>query len=318
MPANSRNQSLDLVKIIAMIMVVRMHISLNHNLEHFAPFGFIYGVICPAVPLFFMVSGYLMQGKMPDYKYVWRKILGILKYVYIIIPITCVLTGILEHHPRPHSLYLWIIGEGNLGQFWYFASIIMVFIVAPYVCKWVASEKAHTLLAVLLLLCTIVTIGNVYWQFEEHYVRQTFRLYYWIFFFALGAYVKQYGHNEHINWIWVLILMGSAVVFIRPSLSRLFDNLYGCFVCVAYAYCIFCACLNAKIKESKVISELSTLFLPVYTFHPFVIKFAANHIHIDNPPMFVGSIYFVIVFGKTIAISYALMKIPYVNRMFRI
>ncbi len=317
MSNQNRNISVDLVKIIAMIMVVRMHIGLIGTIQ-FAPFSGVFGMICPAVPLFFMVSGYLMQCKMPDYKYLGRKILNILKYVYIIIPISCVATWLIEGHPRVHSLYLWILGGGNLWHFWYLASIIMVFIVAPYLCKWVASEKAHTLLALLLLICTIVTIGNVYWHFEEHYVRQTFRLYYWIFFFILGAYIKQYGHSEHINWLWVLIMMGSAVVFIRPSLSQLFDNLYGSFVCVAYAYCIFCACLNTNIKESKVIRELATLFLPVYTFHPFVVKFVANYIYVENPPTFAGPIYFIIVLGITLAISFALMKIPYVNRIFRI
>lgn len=319
MPTKSRNISVDLIKIIAMIMVVRMHIGLNHNLAHFTPFSFIFGLLCPAVPLFFMVSGYLMQGKMPDYQYIFRKIGKILRYVYIIIPISCVLTGIFEHHPRPHSLWTWIIGGGNMWQFWYFASIIMVYLCAPYLCKIVASARAHIHIAVMLLICAIVTIANVEFSFEQQYIQQTFRLYYWVFYFMLGAYIKQNGHSQKINWLWVLIMMGGSVVFIRPSLSPLFDNLYGSVVCASYAYCIFCACLNTSIKESKAISLLSSLFLPIYTLHPFVIKWVGNHIDLSiAPPYLQTFMCYLIVLSITMVISIVLIEIPYVNRIFHL
>ncbi|MBQ9340257.1 MAG: acyltransferase [Paludibacteraceae bacterium] len=284
MPANSRNQSIDLVKIIAMIMVVRMHIGLAHNLPSYELSRFVHGILCPAVPLFFMVSGYLMQCRMPDYRYIWGKIGRILKFVYIVIPISCVLTGIVVHHPRPYSLVTWIIGGGNMWQFWYFAAIIIVYALAPYICKMVASSKSHIYIAIMFLICAVVTIVNVYLGFEQTYVRQTFRLYYWIFYFMLGAYIKQNGHSEHINWLWVLSMMCAAVVFITPSLTSLFDNLYGSIVCAAYAYCILCACLNTPVHDSKLISNLSSLFLPVYTLHPVAIKILANQCALNTPP----------------------------------
>ena len=314
----TRNQSIDLVKIIAMIMVVRMHIGLNHNLEHFAPFSFIHGIISPAVPLFFMVSGYLMQSKMPDYKYVWRKILGILKYVYIIIPIACVFTGIFEHHPRPHSLYLWIIGGGNLWQFWYFAAIILVYVCAPIVCKWITTTKANIIIACDALLCTTVVILNVYYQFEEKYVIATFRIWTWLLYFMIGAYIKQYGCNKNINWLWVLVMVGNAAIFINRSLTPKFDYLYGSAICAAYAYCIFCACINTKLSDSKIIKELSALFLPVYTLHPFAIQLYGKYLHIDCFQQFSGTICFMIVLIATFGISWLLMRIPYVKNIFRI
>lgn len=276
-----RNQSIDLIKIIAMIMVVRMHTGLNHSLIFFAPIGLLHGIISPAIPLFFMVSGYLMQSKMPDYRYVGKKILHILKFVFIVVSISCVLTGIFEHHPRPHSLYLWFVAGGNLWYFWYLGSTILLYLMAPYVCQRVASAKAHLLLAGLALVCTIVVMLNVYFQFEERFVILTFRLWTWLFFFVLGAFIREYGCSPHINWLWVLVAMGSAAVFINTNLSSKFDYLYGSLVCAAYAYCIFCACLNTPIHNSKVISELSALFLPVYTLHPFVFRLYENFVTID-------------------------------------
>jgi surface polysaccharide O-acyltransferase-like enzyme len=58
-----RNLSLDLVKIIAMFMVLALHININNKL----PISFFltlnYCFACIAIPLFFMVSGYLLANK---------------------------------------------------------------------------------------------------------------------------------------------------------------------------------------------------------------------------------------------------------------
>lgn len=63
MNLSTRNISIDLIKIIAMIMVVRMHAGINQSLAYTKPFDMLHGIISPAIPLFFMVSGYLMQSK---------------------------------------------------------------------------------------------------------------------------------------------------------------------------------------------------------------------------------------------------------------
>lgn len=314
----ARNQSIDLIKIIAMIMVVRMHIGINPNLAQFAPWGFIHGLLSPAIPLFFMVSGYLMQCKTPDYKYVMRKIGGILRYVYIIVPFSCLLTGLVEHHPRIHSLYLWFFFSGNMWHFWFFGAMILLYLLSPYVCRLMAGTKDNLALGIMALICTIVVILNVYYQFEQRYVLITFRLWTWLFFFMLGAHIKQYGSNQYINWLWVIVLMGNAAIFINAKLTPLFDYVYGSFICAAYAYGIFCACLNSKIKNSKFITELSTLFLPVYTIHPFVIQLYGKYIDFNMYQQWSGTICFVIVLFFTIAISYILVKTPYVKNIFKI
>ena len=75
MEQTKRNQSIDLIKIIAMLMVVMMHLGLARIDESFLspelPIGPFTGV---AMPLFFMVSGYWLSTRTPSFEYSWKKI----------------------------------------------------------------------------------------------------------------------------------------------------------------------------------------------------------------------------------------------------
>ena len=72
-----RNINIDLIKFIAMSFVVGMH-SRRHYLEYptydIAYYAF-NSIFTPAIPLFYMVSGYLLLGRdNSDYDYVLRLI----------------------------------------------------------------------------------------------------------------------------------------------------------------------------------------------------------------------------------------------------
>lgn len=81
-----RNQSLDLIKVIAMIGVIALHSTksfINADQLSVADFIYDYGMI--AMPLFFMVSGYLLLSRKElNYSYAIRKICGIIRFVAII------------------------------------------------------------------------------------------------------------------------------------------------------------------------------------------------------------------------------------------
>ena len=76
-----RNQSLDLIKIFAMIGVMGLHSTLGQT-ETFMGFliSRIFGI---SVPLFFMVSGYLLSMKNVDWKYSRRNIIGIARFCFL-------------------------------------------------------------------------------------------------------------------------------------------------------------------------------------------------------------------------------------------
>lgn len=67
-----RNQNIDLIKIVAMFMVLALHLHVYMPIRQSVP-DYIYGLCGIAIPLFFMVSGFLMCDKPSDFQYVKRK-----------------------------------------------------------------------------------------------------------------------------------------------------------------------------------------------------------------------------------------------------
>lgn len=82
-----RNQSIDLIKIIAMYMVLMLHTGVARHFAtnyDYTSVPEVYMVAGIAIPLFFMVSGFLLANRLVDWKYSFSKIIGILRFTFII------------------------------------------------------------------------------------------------------------------------------------------------------------------------------------------------------------------------------------------
>lgn len=90
--SSTRNINLDLIKTLAMLMVLGLHINVFRDLiiSGSVPLPEVYPICGIAIPLFFMTSGFLMSCKIPDGVYILRKIYGIIRFCFIIcILLTC-------------------------------------------------------------------------------------------------------------------------------------------------------------------------------------------------------------------------------------
>ena len=82
---NNRDLSIDLVKVIAMCMVLLLHTGVTSTsyLMMSEMRSVVYAFSGIAVPLFFMVSGYLMAERRIDMSYVKNKTYRILRFIFI-------------------------------------------------------------------------------------------------------------------------------------------------------------------------------------------------------------------------------------------
>lgn len=82
----NRIQSIDFVKVLALSMVVVMHFLPARYEVGFSSVNQM--IVSPltgvAMPLFFMVSGYLMCNHKGGVRYGWKKIWNILKFTFIV------------------------------------------------------------------------------------------------------------------------------------------------------------------------------------------------------------------------------------------
>lgn len=150
-----RNQSVDLIKVVAMLMVVMLHLGLARVDENFdspnLPIGPFAGV---AIPLFFMVSGYLLSTKNPCWRYNIKKIWGIIRFcLYICIPMSIVMS--ITSRDLQLLFPECLVQKGRLYQFWYFGSMLIVYALLPYLLFCIKHRLFKYILAGGAILCSI-------------------------------------------------------------------------------------------------------------------------------------------------------------------
>lgn len=330
-----RNQSIDLVKIIAMTMVLALHINLANNISPSYLLTWNYGYSCIAIPLFFMVSGYLLAGKKIDINYAKRKIKGILRFVFITIAIyiiyinaiNCIRLGIhgaYEAFPHLHlsNFIMWILQEGDMWQYWYFASMIIIYASGPFLQKIIHSKYLLPCIAVLILISFGFFIVDSITNFEKYHWRQPASVWYWYMYFLSGSYIRLNQEKfKSLRWRHALIACVLYTAFQVSGISKAEGNAYyfGSILCMVYAVTVFCACLNTKIENSKCIAELSALFLPVYAIHPTIIGWIGKMDFLqtlNSYAQYCLMLLFVIIVN--ISLAFCLMRTPYVKNIFKI
>lgn len=293
-----------------------------------------------SIPLFFMVSGYLMASKSNiDYRYCWRKIWGILKFsIGISLPF-CLLQAVFKDSFDIISIVRSVIGNyfqlpgGRFGVFWYFGAMIIIYAVLPLISRLFKYKKIHILLllgGVILLMVFVLNllIGMQYEHPFEHYIKQTFRVWNWIFYFLLGAYIKNYNLNVRITLKIIALLFVfnfiHQVILQQYMNSLLCEYFYSSPIVIILVLSLFLWLRNWQINmqstTASIILFLSNLFLPVYVFHMFVISYMKPAITLiySSCSVIAPIIVWLLVSFVIITFSYLLMRIPYMSKFFKI
>lgn len=319
-----RNLSIDLVKVIAMFMVMALHIILCKIVQPSLVFSWNSGLASIAIPLFFMVSGFLLSGKEGNVSYSVRKIKGILRFVFITITFIALVNILLLPHVTIldgiKSYYAWFYQKGLVWQYWYFGAMIIIYAFLPILLKIIHSRWLHIAILTLVAIGFVMFLLNIFYGFERHYIRQTFRVWYWFMYFFVGAYINLHQqHFRKIGWWHVLGMVVFMMVYVYYVEIPYDEYGFGSIICMIYAVIVFSACLNTEIKHGKVIRELSKLFLPVYAIHPFIIsRMECLSPYLQFSPEVQYFVVLALDFIVNITLAYFLMKIPYAKDVFKI
>ena len=179
-----------------MIMVLLLHTGLSSTTYmHTSNMrSVVYAFSGIAVPLFFMVSGYLMVERRIDMMYVKNKTYRILKFIFITTTIALLAYNTMDYIENGrltsrglgiNSYVSWIVQKGYMWHYWYFASMIFLYFITAIVPhKYIFSSRS---VAVFITISLLVFVFNVLFLFESKYIIQSFRLYYWLMFYSLGG-----------------------------------------------------------------------------------------------------------------------------------
>lgn len=323
-----RNLSLDFIKILAMIFVIGLHTGTTwivFDIDINAYYR--WSIFGTAIPLFFSVSGYLLLGrKNVDWKYSFKKIWGITRFVFIVCWIYWAGRFLITGEPYWDKLYKDPLGAflmgGTFWQFWYFGSMNIIYILYPILNK-LYNEKYNIfalLFVCLIITCAAIHIINIITPGTlEAKLPQSLRIWNWLMYFCLGGIIKK--NNNTIGWKWVCLLaiayciQLNIVSKINPTMMESSFN-FSSPLTLLYIYCLFQAlCHLDVLKFSIGINLLSPLFLPVYTIHPFLIyptQAFRHSFHAGYP------IYWMIITIASIAVSWVIMQTKIGKWVFRI
>lgn len=280
-----------------------------------------------SIPLFFMVSGYLLVKKDGDYKYVLKKVLGIIKFVFIITVSYGLINGILKGFDF-NKIFLFFGGafvqKGPFWMFWYFGAMCLVYLSLPILLYLKKRVRYFFIKLLVLLVCIdfVVFVLTLQIHFEYNII-QSFRLWNWLTYFTIGASIREYLSDKkgQLNWnvslcILFAVFFITFVYYCRPYIDSI-EYFFTTPLCMVYAFVVFFTITRLDVKSNKYIEQLSLLFLPVYTFHYFIIvyfrKFYITFYEFLSPIF-----EWVVVSFITICVSFLLMKLPFIKDVFRI
>lgn len=279
-----------------------------------------------SIPLFFMVSGYLLLGrKDTDYRYSLGKIWGIARFVLTLsLSIwfcRSLRSGEFVINDFMRALYAPFIQKGKFFMFWYLGTMIILYLLLPLLNNLVKKRYFFIIAFVILIIVRQYVMMQNIVSSAEVGVIQTFRLWNWMFFFVLGGAIRHYDiHLPNSILLGAIAVLSMVNVYFQNVFIPMIGNnhceyFYSSAPVSMMCLSVFLFLRNTKVSDNKTISVLSEVFLPVYTLHFFIVREIKDYFLYDID---LGIILFATVSFLSLFISFVVVRVPFLNRIFKL
>lgn len=288
-----RNINLDLIRFLAILSVISVHFIRNIgfytvNISGFAlsisVFFRTFLMIC--VPLFLLLTGYLMNKKTLSKKY-YLSIIRIIFIFFVAKFIYVVVDYFYFHEIDSIFSVLKSIFNYDNDYSWYVNMYFGLFLIIPFInliYNNLTSKKQKQILILTLFFLTSLSSLNIKITIIPNWWSDLYPLTYYF----IGAYLKEYGFNIKKIYAFcslILITLSSSFIYLILSSDKLFvarefNDYRGPFN-VIISILVFGLLLNIKIKNNggivkKFIMKTSELSFGIYLFSYIVDKIVYN------------------------------------------
>lgn len=331
-----RNYGIDLIKILACMGVVFLHVSAQ-SFKFSSPFNvniYIYYLGTLSIPLFFMVNGYFLLNKnILTYSYLLNKVYSMLVIITIWSFIYWLLSGNFYHDNLIKKVLGSLVQKGYFFQFWFFGSLIIIYLTLPILKRVISSFKVHIILLLILIVAgSLIQLINFFVPHPPVQLKiiQTFRIWTWYAYYILGAFL---GRNEikdklkSLNFKFLayltlpmLLIMPIPLFYISHNIFHVFyaEYFYDSIFIKTLATSVFILCSNLQIKDAWIgyIKILSKNIMGIFILHYHVMMILGKFYNISKTIS--NLIAIVVVFVLSFSISYIISKITYINKLIEI
>lgn len=325
---------LDVAKIFASFMVVLMHTLRNMNPE--VPYHpFLYYFTRVSIPIFFICLGYIQLNRTgTPQEYLKKKIVGIVSVsmAWILIYDVIVLfwkQKILFHR----DIWGWLFQKGSFSVFWFMATMIVLYLMLPWMQRVFHGQYSRIFFGVLMLFCVMADVVNLVGilvfdrsSFWQEIIPQPYRLWTWMFYFYAGGMIKK---AENIIKVIPSILLAVATTIIAVLYEYYMcyiatrvinaEYMYDSFPVIIWSISLFCLFLCVKNENAiiqKVLSNLAGCLIPIYAIHNQILRELKTVEMLKSSSMELLC-YFAVI-AICVVIGLILSRIPVLNRLTKI
>ena len=268
-----RNSNIELLRIIAIIMVLAMHYlnenmggalaNINRGQHNYYIINIIESYSIIAVNLFIIITGYFMTNST---KINFSKIIKIIGIAYFYRVILYLLTvGIGKNH-FGYGEVIRAININLSGGYWYIKTYIILCLLAPFINIMLGhiNEKDHRNLIVIIMV--FFSIWPSFFseppRSDDGYGIITFVLMY-----ILGSYIKKYNVKKEKWYIYLIgYIIFAGITSICSILKLAHHWNYNFIFNILATISLLKMFLNISIN-SKIINHIATFTLPIYIIH---------------------------------------------------
>ena len=317
------------LKILACFLVILLHsisLGLGDNTYKSGLFIYYFGVF--AVPLFFMINGYLKIDRDYAYRNIIKKNLRILMIMFFWNFVILLIELILKKNYSGlfYNVFINFFQKGKFPHFWFLGSLIIINFFLPLLKKIYNSKKFNIYIIISILICfiinllTIVIYRNYSFNFRS-FIPQVFRIWTWILYFLLGGYIKKYDCKIEKKKIAYLILFVLVMISISVTYQSIFsikfygnlyaESFYDSIIIIFTTFLIFVLFKNIDIKNEFLLN-FSELTSGIYIIHLLILKFVLKILNFNNN--YYRVIDLIITFIISSLIVFLINKIPFLKK----
>lgn len=285
--SHKRIIGLDAVKLIAMLSVVVSH-SINVLIAYkqdLTMSTICHSLTAGGVPLFFMVSGYLLLGrKETTYKYVTHKIWAIVRYIAAACILYWAVMALIHwdytqiKNCASEFVNTFML-RGPFTPFWFLWTMAVIYLLLPLIHRFYTRHTrafawAVALLGVFCILLFAAQFTGL--RYSDRTLHQPLKMWKWMFFFALGGVLRAYP-APRLHWgriaICAAVLNAAQRYFLEPLIHDTSNLAFaGSPISLLFYIAVFCWAIQRKWGGNYVLRTAGVLFMPVYTIHYIIIQ----------------------------------------------
>lgn len=298
-----RNSSIELLRILAMIMIVFHHFAVHGGFDwsiqnSLSISHFWYNLIFMGgkigVDVFVLISGFFLI-KNNDYKFNFKRIFkfwGQLFFYSIIISIIFSFMGIIHLEVKD---YIRIFFPISFSGWWFASTYFVLYLIHPFLNKllYALDKKQYQKLLVLLVICWSVIPTFITSEYEGN------NLLWFITLYCISGYARIHGFNPKFNakHYLMLFLVIASLTYLSSIAFVILGIKYSIFASHStYFYgqnklsvllislTLFMTFINIKMKYHKWINVIASATFGVYLIHEngYIRTFLWNDVFKNN------------------------------------